>query len=305
MRSRDRASPARHFQGEEHEPTTGSATDRQDGVSIVRDEETRLRGDHVWFLHDQWTDVELIVGRRCFRLWHMLHDRYLFSLLDDMHVVSRSRHVTYEHNPGEVATCEPGDIHTNVSVRGGGDFTALFVPKALVEEHLGIRDPHFTFNAPGRLEAGFAIRAYFALLKGAASRLEREEALLAVVRTAYGTHGQRVYRPPLRSASGAVRRCREILHSRVGEDIRLDELAGETGLAKPSIVRAFKREMGMTPGAYLMHLRVNQAKSLLAQGMSAIDACGESGFYDQSHMNRWFKKVLGVTPGQYLNAVRG
>ena len=60
-----------------------------------------------------------------------------------------------------------------------------------------------------------------------------------------------------------------------------------------------QREVGMPPYRYISHLRVQQAKALLQQGVPAAVVAAETGFFDQSHMYRHFKRVCGVTPSQF------
>jgi AraC-like DNA-binding protein len=50
---------------------------------------------------------------------------------------------------------------------------------------------------------------------------------------------------------------------------------------------------------YLTHVRVKQAKVLLASGVSIAETALAVGFADQSHLTRCFKRVMGITPGQY------
>jgi len=38
------------------------------------------------------------------------------------------------------------------------------------------------------------------------------------------------------------------------------------------------------------------------KGLDLAGIALETGFFDQSHMNRIFKKIYGITPGQYIKA---
>ncbi|WP_390622465.1 helix-turn-helix domain-containing protein [Vasconcelosia minhoensis] len=50
-----------------------------------------------------------------------------------------------------------------------------------------------------------------------------------------------------------------------------------------------------------MQLWVTGAKALLASGMPIAAAALETGFSDQSRLNRHFKRLTGITPGQYAS----
>ena len=65
------------------------------------------------------------------------------------------------------------------------------------------------------------------------------------------------------------------------------------------IIRRFRREMRMTPHAYLVALRIAQAIRLLRQGETIAQAAAAAGFSDQSHLTRHFKRWTGMTPGSF------
>ena len=65
-------------------------------------------------------------------------------------------------------------------------------------------------------------------------------------------------------------------------------------------LRAFSRQFGITPHAYLNQVRVHQARELILRGVPIARAAVDVGFVDQSHLTKRFKRLLGVTPGQVL-----
>jgi AraC-like DNA-binding protein len=86
----------------------------------------------------------------------------------------------------------------------------------------------------------------------------------------------------------------------LAEKITLDELATLCGLGRFHFLRRFKQTVGMTPHAWLLRLRLEQACILLARGKPTIaDVAQGVGFYDQSHFNRAFRHAFGVAPSAY------
>jgi AraC-like DNA-binding protein len=83
------------------------------------------------------------------------------------------------------------------------------------------------------------------------------------------------------------------------QKLNLEELAQRFSLNKYQLIRHFKRQVGVTPNGYLTLLRIEQAKSLLAQGHALVEVALETGFYDQSHFARYFRTYTGVTPRGY------
>lgn len=85
----------------------------------------------------------------------------------------------------------------------------------------------------------------------------------------------------------------------LAETFTLDELAEEINLSKYQLIRGFQKEKGITPWKFLIQKRIEHVKELLEKGMSPGQAAVESGFYDQSHMNKAFREYTGQTPREY------
>jgi len=96
------------------------------------------------------------------------------------------------------------------------------------------------------------------------------------------------------------------VRARIEEDpsgpLTLSELAALSGVGRYQIVRAFARELGTTPYAYVIQCRVRLARRLLVKGETLAAAAQLAGFADQSHMTRAFVRQLGISPGRYLAA---
>lgn len=81
--------------------------------------------------------------------------------------------------------------------------------------------------------------------------------------------------------------------------ISLEELAQQVGLSRYAIIRLFKANVGLTPHAFQINLKINQARELLKQGISLAELAVNLGFSDQSHFHKAFKAHTGVTPRQF------
>jgi AraC-like DNA-binding protein len=97
----------------------------------------------------------------------------------------------------------------------------------------------------------------------------------------------------------AIWRVKELLHCAFAGPLTLDELARESQLPKMRFLRSFKRNIGMSPHAYQVRLRVDFARRMLARGAPVADAAAAAGFCDQSHLHHHFRRTMGVTPGVY------
>ena len=82
----------------------------------------------------------------------------------------------------------------------------------------------------------------------------------------------------------------------------LENLSENFALSKEHIIRIFKKEFGLTPHAFILSHKINQAKNSIfdAQSKNISYIASENGFYDQSHFSKSFKKVFAINPNEVL-----
>ena len=84
------------------------------------------------------------------------------------------------------------------------------------------------------------------------------------------------------------------------EPLSMACLAAKVSLSLSQFERRFKKRFQVTPRKYLANVRINAACQLLASTDLPIAVIAvQTGFYDQSHLNRQFTKIKGSTPAQY------
>ena len=103
----------------------------------------------------------------------------------------------------------------------------------------------------------------------------------------------------------AIRQVRDYVHAHLREEITLETLAALIHLSPYHFAHKFKEATGLPPYQYVLHCRVERAKTLLMSGQYTISAVAHAvGFASQSHLTRHVKKLLGVTPGALLPSAR-
>lgn len=90
----------------------------------------------------------------------------------------------------------------------------------------------------------------------------------------------------------------EYIHEHLTEDISIDRLAEQFYLSKYYMMRLFRERTGFTIHAYLTDKRLRLARELIAQGMTASEACYRCGYHDYSAFSRAYKKRFSVSPRQ-------
>lgn len=96
-----------------------------------------------------------------------------------------------------------------------------------------------------------------------------------------------------------AQRLREYLDGHITEKITLTQAAKLLDRSAPHLVRSFKREFGISPHAYVIGARIEQARRRLLQGQPPAQVACEVGFYDQSHLTRHFKQHVSTPPARY------
>ena len=86
------------------------------------------------------------------------------------------------------------------------------------------------------------------------------------------------------------------VNQHLAESLPLDDLAEHFYISKYHLSRLFKACMGMPLHQYILNKRLLYAKSLLAAGAGAGDACMGSGFNNYAHFSRAFKTFFGYSP---------
>ncbi len=89
-------------------------------------------------------------------------------------------------------------------------------------------------------------------------------------------------------------------------DLSVPALAERACMSPRNFARAFRREVGMTPGTYVEAARVEAARIALDGTQEPIDAVARRcGFGTIETMRRAFHRRLGVGPGGYRDHFRG
>ena len=136
--------------------------------------------------------------------------------------------------------------------------------------------------------------------------LGREAALEAarwLVVYARRSGGQSQFSSHLRAQLADREPLRELqawLPDHLSEELPVERLAARACMSPRNFARAFRRELGMTPAAYVETLRVGEARLRLeSTGQKLEPIARECGFGTVETMRRAFHRRLGVGPADY------
>src|SRR5215468_4273949 len=86
--------------------------------------------------------------------------------------------------------------------------------------------------------------------------------------------------------------------------LSLQMLAKESGYSRVHFIRMFRAATGYAPHNYLLKLRVDRVRELLANStLSLTEIALECGFSSHSHLSRVFRQVLGASPSEYRRSL--
>ncbi len=102
-----------------------------------------------------------------------------------------------------------------------------------------------------------------------------------------------------------VRELQAWIATHVTEDLSVGALADRAHMSTRNFARAFTRESGITPGAYVESVRVERARIALEGSAAPVEVVArECGFGTVETMRRAFQRWLGVAPAAYRERFR-
>ncbi|MDR1932884.1 MAG: response regulator [Spirochaetales bacterium] len=94
------------------------------------------------------------------------------------------------------------------------------------------------------------------------------------------------------------------MENNFGKKITLDDIAESCGYSKFHASRIFKAATGKTIIEYLIHIRIKNARQLLAATNHSIkEISAITGFSDPNYFTWTFRKYTNLSPGQYRSNI--
>lgn len=234
---------------------------------------------------------------------HALH-------LYDYHARVRVNSREYTIGPGDLTCIQRGSVYSIASEEPGKHWCIHF--------HDDPAPGELTVELPGHLRLGVNSLFYREQIQhisrlfgrhgaGTGSELAKIEArfrlkalLLALHSLAVGRQGRRQ-----RSDNFSWEELLEWVEENLNRPISMSDLAERANLAPGTVARRFKEAHKLTLSCYLLHRRIDKAKSLLATTTLTIGEVGSSvGIPDPQYFNKQFRKVTGISPSRYRDDKR-
>ena len=92
---------------------------------------------------------------------------------------------------------------------------------------------------------------------------------------------------------------KECIQTQLAEDISLESVADQVGCSAPYLSKLFKRIEGVNFKKYLVSLRMETAKKLLADNMTIVEVAEKVGYPNADYFSTVFKNYYGFTASEY------
>ncbi|WP_122209668.1 AraC family transcriptional regulator [Pseudomonas viridiflava] len=204
---------------------------------------------------------------------------------------------------GTVVLMNPGDVHACNPIQDQPwSYRMLYVDSAwlgaIQGEAAGAAFQRLTpthSRDPALFEALTAL--YRTLVDTQTDTLQKHCAAVSFFALMHSTLGGQSTVPD--KPSPRVNRAAEYINEHFTQAIKLSDICEAANLSASYLIRSFEQRYHMTPHAYLLNRRIQQARVQLREGRQIADVAQDTGFADQAHFQREFKKHVAATPGQY------
>lgn len=113
------------------------------------------------------------------------------------------------------------------------------------------------------------------------------------------------FRPDKDHGDAKVLSAQQIIEKHFARNFRIAELAAQVGLSPRTFQRKFTRATGVSVSIYIQKLRVEQAKTMLADTSGSVaEIARQVGYGDVPAFHRVFLKTTGLPPGAFRGSVK-
>ncbi len=232
------------------------------------------------------------------------HNYYVIGFIESGNRYLTCENVDYSIETGDILLFNPQDNHACAQADSGTLDYRAFNIKAEIMDRLvkEITGRQFTLkfnkNIIRDTELFLALHKLHEMLMLESKEFEKDELLLFTIEQLIQEYGE-PFDNSVAEYNNEIEKACSYMQQNFAENISLGKLCEIAALSKATLIRAFAKTKGISPYRYLENIRLGEAKKLLEQGATPIDAAFSTGFSDQAHFTNFFKDYIGLTPKQY------
>jgi len=101
-----------------------------------------------------------------------------------------------------------------------------------------------------------------------------------------------------------VRQAAAYIRDHIESDLSPDDVASRLNINTVYLSQLFKKETGKTLLDFMIDVRIERAKRLLAEDWKIYEIAGKVGYRSSQYFAQTFRKVAGMTPQEYRQRIR-
>ncbi|WFP61943.1 AraC family transcriptional regulator [Mesorhizobium sp. WSM4904] len=220
--------------------------------------------------------------------------------------------------PGTSWLVPAGANETLLEFDGDSECLIVYLPSSLIEDSALADydiDPACAevvyaggFADPTLSQIGMAIHGLVGRPQQPVDRLFADGLRRALAAHLIGRYTTDRWKQPSRQPTLEPRRLQRVMsfiEARLGENLSLDDLAGEACLSPFHFSRLFQQATGSSPHRYLTERRIESAKRMIRDNRaSMVEIALDTGFGSQANFSRIFRKTTGLCPTEYRDLQR-
>jgi len=252
------------------------------------------------------TDPRLraVCARSTHRFPRHSHDEFGIGLIVKGGQISASGRGQVTAEPGNIITVNPGEVHDGAPLGDyGRHWLMVYMEPAFLDEIKADLEENgqVEFERPvfDRPDLATRFQQVFQAMRASSEPLADmtvEESLLHLLAPLISWRSNR----PRPEAHPSLQRVRQLICDHPAANPSLQDLAAVASASRFQTLRAFQTMTGLTPHAFILQQRADQARRLILSGNSSLaDIAAACGYADQSHMTREFKRRYGLTPAAF------
>jgi len=238
------------------------------------------------------------------------HEEFCFGVVESGQLDFNYRGSKVTANKGIINLCNPGEVHDGFT-KTGWSYRMFYVDPLLMKEissEISGKHNDIPFFKEGVIEDKIMSQQLLSLHKLMSDEqvftIEKEELFLSIVAEFIKKHADSfIPIAAVVSSKPIIKNIINFINDNLSAELLVSELSEQAGFSLFHFIRAFKKEVGLTPKDYIIQQRINKATALIKNQkqiqLPLNQIALECGFYDQSHMNKYFKLYKGLKPSIY------
>ena len=236
------------------------------------------------------------------------HESFCISIIKEgkIQIKFHQKEMQYLEN-NQIVIYNPNEVHETSSLcKKNLDYYTLHVniqwSKKIQENYIGKQD-NFVYIEKNILNEGILYNKLLILFKDITLNKNKQsyKEVSEIIENILKKYSKNIIEENNKQEQILLIEVEKYILKNINNNLSLEDIALQVKYDQSYITRIFKQKFGLTPHAFIINKRVENARNELLndKNISLAQLSSEVGFYDQSHFTKVFKRVFAITPNNY------